>query len=163
MTTLLCDLAARVAARREALARLRAENHALRTARDAPARRAARVLGPMLVVALGAGVGLAVSEAAAAIPTPDPLVGPVSWAADALSRPPRACNDAPEPSMGVAISVRSAGDARERSAEVNRLQRRLDDATRRTLYVRRSPPRCHMLDGTKVASCEPGDSLCSCD
>ena len=24
-------------------------------------------------------------------------------------------------------------------------------------------PQCHMLDGTKVASCAPGDSLCSCD
>lgn len=24
-------------------------------------------------------------------------------------------------------------------------------------------PQCHMLDGTKVASCTPGDSLCSCD
>ena len=24
-------------------------------------------------------------------------------------------------------------------------------------------PQCHMLDGTKVASCQPGDSLCSCD
>jgi colicin import membrane protein len=24
-------------------------------------------------------------------------------------------------------------------------------------------PQCHMLDGTKVASCAPGDSLCTCD
>jgi colicin import membrane protein len=24
-------------------------------------------------------------------------------------------------------------------------------------------PQCHMLDGTKVAKCAPGDSLCSCD
>jgi colicin import membrane protein len=24
-------------------------------------------------------------------------------------------------------------------------------------------PQCHMLDGTKVSSCQPGDSLCTCD
>jgi hypothetical protein len=24
-------------------------------------------------------------------------------------------------------------------------------------------PQCHMLDGTKVSACSPGDSLCTCD
>jgi hypothetical protein len=176
------ELAALAQARRSELDRLVAENekdfdYLLEGAvLVRPPSLAIRVLVPLMVLGAGGLAGALFALGANEVPVPDALAGFVGAAMESLAIV-EPCP--PSPVRGWACPSKPHVSPEETEAERHEVQEELEalhdlrnpyeqhlpypqDMPTRSVRRPTRPQQCHMLDGTKVASCERGDSLCTC-